>query len=64
MAEAQQGQAKRQYGAVRPRLITYQRLGRRVITHNRACANTTGLQGQTSAAVINEMKDSLIDHYA
>jgi hypothetical protein len=23
-----------------------------------------GLQGQTSAAVINEMKDSLIDHYA
>lgn len=24
----------------------------------------TGLQGQTSAAVINEMKDSLIDHYA
>jgi len=23
-----------------------------------------GLQGQTSAAVINEMRDSLIDHYA
>ena len=24
----------------------------------------TGLQGLTSAAVINEMRDSLIDHYA
>jgi translation initiation factor 6 len=27
-------------------------------------ADWTGLQGQTSAAVINEMRDSLIDHYA
>lgn len=25
---------------------------------------STGLQGQTSTAVINEMRDSLIDHYA
>jgi len=27
-------------------------------------ADWAGLQGQTSAAVINEMRDSLIDHYA
>jgi translation initiation factor 6 len=27
-------------------------------------ADGAGLQGQTSAAVINEMRDSLIDHYA
>jgi hypothetical protein len=27
-------------------------------------ADDAGLQGQTSAAVINEMRDSLIDHYA
>ena len=27
-------------------------------------ADGPGLQGQTSAAVINEMRDSLIDHYA
>ena len=29
-----------------------------------ADTDISGLQGQTSAAVINEMKDSLIDHYA
>jgi translation initiation factor 6 len=42
------------------RELTKSRLRLRV----KSRAHTPGLQGQTSAAVINEMKDSLIDHYA